>query len=265
MASEQWIYEGEGAPEKWPQLYPASGGKCQSPIDIKTRATHFDATMTPVCVNYVPEETTVVNTGWSFQIPFKGKDSYIKGGPLNYKYQLAQLHFHWGSSASSGSEHTVDGKSSAGELHIVHWNSDRYGSVKEAAQHADGLAVLGFLIRVKGGDEEHSKMKTVTDALAKIPFKGDSHSIGLFSPGWLMPDDLKQYWTYNGSLTTPPCSEAVSWLVFKNTLPISAPQLNAFRSLHWNSAEKTNACDMMVDNWRPVQELGGRRVRASFT
>ena len=63
-------------------------------------------------------------------------------------YKLEQFHCHWGCTSDRGSEHTVDGRSFAGELHLVHWNSSKYSSFGEAAAYPDGLAVLGVFLSV---------------------------------------------------------------------------------------------------------------------
>lgn len=68
---------------------------------------------------------------------------------MNNKYQLEQFHCHWGCSDGKGSEHTVDGTSYSGELHLVHWNKTKYSSISEAASHPDGLAVLGVFLKVR--------------------------------------------------------------------------------------------------------------------
>lgn len=78
-----------------------------------------------------------------------GEGSALSGGPLlNDIFQLEQFHCHWGCSDGKGSEHTVDGVSYSGELHLVHWNQTKYPSFDEAAKHHDGLAVLGVFLKV---------------------------------------------------------------------------------------------------------------------
>lgn len=73
----------------------------------------------------------------------------LRGGPLGSDvYKLQQWHCHWGARNGEGSEHTVDGRSFSGELHLVHWNTSKYNSFAEAAGQADGLAVLGVFLMV---------------------------------------------------------------------------------------------------------------------
>ena len=79
-------------------------------------------------------------------LPDSQKPSFTGGG-YSDRYVFQQLHFHWGSDDNSGSEHTVDGRAYAGEMHLVHYNS-KYGDYKSAVKNSDGLAVLGILFQV---------------------------------------------------------------------------------------------------------------------
>lgn len=138
-------------PEKWGELFPLARGARQSPIDISTESTTKGSTLAqPLQMKYVPENTrSLVNPGYCWRVDVNGKDSELTGGPLGSdKYVLEQFHCHWGSTDDKGSEHTVDGQSFAGELHLVHWNQTKYESFAEAARHPDGLAVLGVFIKV---------------------------------------------------------------------------------------------------------------------
>lgn len=104
----------------------------------------------PLKWKYVPENTrSIVNPGYCWRVDVKGTGSELTGGPLGDDlYILEQFHSHWGCSDTEGSEHTVDGVSYAGELHLVHWNATKYNSFGEAAGHPDGLAVLGVFLKV---------------------------------------------------------------------------------------------------------------------
>uniref|UniRef100_A0A8D1E0W1 Carbonic anhydrase 1 n=1 Tax=Sus scrofa TaxID=9823 RepID=A0A8D1E0W1_PIG len=122
-------------------------------------------------------------------------------------------------------------------LHIVHWNSAKYSSAAEAASHADGLAIIGVLVKGK-----------------KAPFTN-------FDPSVLLPSSL-DYWTYFGSLTHPPLHEGVNWIILKENISISSDQLAQFRSLLSN-AEGDKDVPIKHNN-RPPQPLKGRIVKASF-
>lgn len=104
----------------------------------------------PLKWKYVPEHTkSLVNPGYCWRVDVNGTESELTGGPLgNNIYKLEQFHCHWGCNDGKGSEHTVDGVSYAGELHLVHWNTTKYKSFNEAASQPDGLAVLGVFLKV---------------------------------------------------------------------------------------------------------------------
>uniref|UniRef100_A0A673UUJ2 Carbonic anhydrase 1 n=1 Tax=Suricata suricatta TaxID=37032 RepID=A0A673UUJ2_SURSU len=122
-------------------------------------------------------------------------------------------------------------------LHIVHWNSAKYSSFAEAASQADGLAIIGVLMKGK-----------------RAPFTN-------FDPSTLLPSSL-DYWTYFGSLTHPPLYESVIWIICKESIGISSEQLAQFRSLLSN-VEGDKAVPIQHNN-RPPQPLKGRTVKASF-
>uniref|UniRef100_A0A8C1KBN8 Carbonic anhydrase n=1 Tax=Cyprinus carpio TaxID=7962 RepID=A0A8C1KBN8_CYPCA len=183
----------------------------------------------------------------------------IRGGPLENTYRLKQFHFHWGGKGCRGSEHTVGGKTYASELHLVHWNAIKYKSFGEAAAAPDGLAVLGIFLEI--GDE-HRALHQITDALYMVKFKGSVTDFKGFNPKCLLPNSL-EYWTYPGSLTTPPLYESVTWIVLKEPIYVSEKQMGKFRTLLFNEEEEDDRM-RMENNFRPPQPLKGRTVRASF-
>lgn len=137
-------------------------------------------------------------------------------------FVLEQFHCHWGCSDGRGSEHTVDGKSYAGELHLVHWNKSKYSSFAEAASKPDGLAVLGVFLDV---GKSHPELDKVAQLLPFITHKGDRVTLQeALDPSKLLPEN-KAYWTYLGSLTTPPFNESVIWILFKNPVELSPEQV----------------------------------------
>lgn len=150
----------------------------------------------------------------------------LSGGPLDSEYELWQFHAHWGNEDGHGSEHTVDGKTFASELHLVHWNK-KYESPNVAAGKPDGLAVLGLFIEV---GSEHSEFAKVVQALAKIKNKNDKVSLeeSAIDCAKFLPASKAAFWTYEGSLTTPPLLESVMWIVFQQPIQISADQVILF-------------------------------------
>nr|4CNV_A Chain A, CARBONIC ANHYDRASE 2 [Bos taurus] len=255
--SHHWGYGKHNGPEHWHKDFPIADGERQSPVDIDTKAVDQDPALKPLALVY-GEATSdrMVNNGHSFNVEYDDSEdkAVLKDGPLTGTYRLVQFHFHWGSSDDQGSEHTVDRKKYAAELHLVHWNT-KYGDFGTAAQQPDGLAVVGVFLKV--GDANPALQK-VLDALDSIKTEGKSTDFPNFDPGSLLPNVL-DYWTYPGSLTTPPLLESVTWIVLKEPISVSSQQMLKFRTLNFNAEGEPEL--LMLANWRPAQPLKDRQVR----
>lgn len=261
MARLSWGYGEHNGPIHWNEFFPIADGDQQSPIEIKTQEVKYDSSLRPLSIKYDPASAKIIsNSGHSFNVDFDDTEdkSVLRGGPLTGSYRLRQFHLHWGSADDHGSEHMVDGVRYAAELHVVHWNSDKYPSFVEAAHESDGLAVLGVFLQI---GEHNPQLQKITDILDSIKEKGKQTRFTNFDPLSLLPPSW-DYWTYPGSLTVPPLLESVTWIVLKQPINISSQQLARFRSL-LSSAEGETAA-FLLSNHRPPQPLKGRRVRASF-
>ncbi|KAM8967337.1 carbonic anhydrase 2-like [Pelodytes ibericus] len=255
-----WGYGPDNGPDTWQNSFPLALGEQQSPVEIKIGDAKYDPTLKPLSISYDPSTAKVIlNNGHSFNVEFDDSTdaSVVRGGPVEGTYRLKQFHIHWGSCDGHGSEHVVDGVEYDAELHLVHWNT-KYSSFGEAVQHCDGLAVVGVFLRV--GDARPGLQKVI-DALQLIPTKGKRASFTDFDPSGLLPKSL-DFWTYQGSLTTPPLLQCVTWIVLKEPVTVSCDQISKIRGLFCND-EDDDPCPM-VDNYRPPQPLKGRNIRASF-
>jgi carbonic anhydrase len=266
---------------------PAAKGLHQSPVDIITNDVEYDGHLlrTAIQTHYIPASChTLVNTGHSIQVNVDGAkgsgylSSWLEGGPYRHRYQLQQFHFHWGKTNTTGSEHLLDGKGFAGELHLVHWNTELFSSFSEASTSANGLAVLAVFFKV---GKEHKHLNKLTRLLLSqsVSYSGDSVEIsGGFDPAVLIPGNRSNYFTYSGSLTTPPCHESVRFVVFNDPIEVSAQQINVLRQMytikrsqqHQHQHQRRNDgghdgtdCRMAC-NCRPVQPLNDRKIIASF-
>ncbi|XP_043395339.1 carbonic anhydrase 13 isoform X3 [Chelonia mydas] len=171
VAMLHWGYDEHNGPARWKEVFPVANGDRQSPIDIKTEETKYDPALPPISPNYDPTSAKVIlNNGHSTSVEFDDTEnkSVLRGGPLTGSYRLRQIHFHWGASDDIGSEHAVDGKKYAAELHVVHWNSDKYSTFVEAARQRDGLAVMAVFLKI---GECNSQLKKITDRLDTIRAK----------------------------------------------------------------------------------------------
>ncbi|KAK4002262.1 hypothetical protein OUZ56_004103 [Daphnia magna] len=268
--AQNWGYKSTNGPHTWAEHYAEAAGQRQSPIDIQTSDVTLDPRLSSrqLTWNWPKHTDDVTNTGYCWKAHIHGEGSTLQGGPLKDTYQLEQYHCHWGVNDSIGSEHTVDGKSYAGELHFVHWNT-KYGSFGEALKHGDGLAVLGVFVEA---GKEHGEANNLIRALNNIKFKDETVKFAdnlELDPSKLMPsNEPRPYWTYLGSLTTPPCSECVIWIVFKDPIQMSHEQLEAFRAMYCGNRDQCCAANEMSEciltNFRPCLPRGDRCVRASY-
>ncbi|MCL6605083.1 MAG: carbonic anhydrase family protein [Paenibacillus sp.] len=223
-----WSYEGDTSPEHWAELdqlfTTCKVGKAQSPINILKEEVQDDESLSPIKVEYSPSKVTIVNNGHTIQANLDNKDNKIT---LEGKtYTLQQFHFHL------PSEHEVNGSHADMELHFVH-------------KDADGqLAVLSVLITK--GSKENAELNKLWSML---PTEENEEGIPIedaFDMNELLPEDLHSF-RYQGSLTTPPCTEGVQWIVLENPVQWSEEQINKFKAIFPH------------DN-RPVQPLGEREV-----
>ncbi|KAM7233929.1 hypothetical protein CapIbe_016065 [Capra ibex] len=245
----------------WKGPVSVPGGTRQSPINIRWRDSVYDPQLKPLGVFYKAEACLYVwNTGYLFQVEFDDstEGSGISGGPLENHYRLKQFHFHWGAVNEWGSEHTVDDHVYPAELHLVHWNAVKYQNYTDAVTGADGLAVVGVFLKLGA---RHKELQELVTVLPDIKHKDARAALGPFQPSCLLPA-CRDYWTYPGSLTTPPLSESVTWIIHKKPIEVAQDQLAAFRSLLFSvPGEEEKA---MVNNYRPLQPLMNRKVRSSF-
>lgn len=233
----------------WSKDNPNCAKKSQSPIDIKIDSVE-DVDFEPfVFTKYNKySSANLTNNGHTVQLDVKGL--ILSGGNLTENYETLQLHFHWSANnAMKGSEHAVDSKYYPLEMHIVHINS-KYNDVNTALNHGDGLAVLGFFFKL---GTESAQLKTITPDVDSVTSSGKS--IKEFDLKGLISEatDSNKYFRYNGSLTTPPCSEAVIWTVYETPLSISQAQLDKF----WKAKDSHGKA---LSNFRPPQSINQRKV-----
>ncbi|XP_054633422.1 carbonic anhydrase 12 isoform X2 [Dunckerocampus dactyliophorus] len=199
------------------------------------------------------------NTGKSLKISLP---STMNISGLYHSYSAAQLHLHWGSEAKPfGSEHTVNGTQHAAELHIVHYNSERYPNITMAFDKSDGLAVLGVFIQIGAFNPAYDKF---IKHLSKIKYKDTKTKISAFNIRELMPSNLKDFYRYDGSLTVPPCYPSVLWTVFRNHVTISKAQYKTLTTALFATGAKEKKAVPLTGNYRNPVPLEHRDVLTSF-
>ncbi|KAG9466421.1 hypothetical protein GDO78_016671, partial [Eleutherodactylus coqui] len=254
---------GDHGQHHWADSYADCGGTAQSPINIKTADVSHDAALPPIRLEgYSTPGGVPFSLSNNAHTVMLSLPSSMRLHGLPYNFTAVQLHLHWGSiSNPEGSEHQIDGKISPGELHIVHYNSDKYADVNAAKSKPNGLAVLGVLIET--GSEDNAAYGNIINYLDKVSYADQSISIPSFNIENLLPDGLDHYFRYAGSLTTPPCYESVVWTVFHNKVQVSVSQMEKLQTMLY-STQASSPSVVLQNNVRDPQPLNQRVVYSSF-
>ncbi|MBC7573027.1 MAG: carbonic anhydrase family protein [Herminiimonas sp.] len=220
-----WSYGGEGGPVRWGEMNPewakCSTGNRQSPIDIRSG---IKVDLEQIAFDYKPSGFSIIDNGHTIQVNL-GAGNHITVG--NRMYELVQFHFH------RPSEEKIDGRSYDMVAHLVH---------KDASGK---LAVVAVLI------ERGAARKLVQTVWNNLPLEKNETvtPAGALDMNGILPT-RREYYTYMGSLTTPPCSEGVLWMVMKEPVAVSQDQLDIFARLYQMNA-------------RPIQLSSERLVKES--
>jgi carbonic anhydrase len=231
-ADPVWHYEGAEGPANWGTLTPkfatCGAGRAQSPIDIVSPAPGKEAEL---AMQFAPAALRIahhthvadgINNGHTIQINYEGADTLTIG---TEKYELAQYHFH------NRSEHTVKGAHFPMEMHLVHKSA------------AGKLAVIGVFIEAGAHNAAFDPIWTNLPKAKGVETHYPSVQVDIDA---LLPKQRASY-RYDGSLTTPPCTEGVKWIVMTTPIQLSSEQIGSFTAL-------------IHDNNRPPQPLNGRAV-----
>ncbi|KAJ6215732.1 hypothetical protein RDWZM_010232 [Blomia tropicalis] len=256
-----WTYEGISGPDFWGRLNPkwshCSKGNRQSPIDINTSRLLYDPLLAPVRITGDHIRGQLVNTGRGISLLITSeKVATITDGPFSYTYTLSNLSFHFGRENNRGSEHTIDEQQFSGELQLYAYNSQLYANWSEAKREPNGIAAISVLVVLaRSPSQANVALKHITNSLKNITKRGQTYTIESFSVLDLLPT-LKQYVTYEGSLTQPACHETVQWVILNRPIYISAYQFHMLRhSLKGDGHQ---------DNFRPTQPINGRPIRTNI-
>lgn len=222
-ASIHWDYDGMGGPENWAKLDPrnvaCATGQRQSPIDIRDG---IKVDVEPIKFNYRPSTFRIVDNGHTVQVAVGDSSISLTGKT----YELVQFHFH------RPSEEKINGQRFDMVAHLVHRADDGQ------------LAVVAVLLEQ---GNENPFIQTLWNNLPLEKHLEVSPPVATINPATLLPAS-PNYYTYMGSLTTPPCSEGVLWLVMKQPVAVSQDQINIFSRLYKNNA-------------RPIQPTAGRLIK----
>lgn len=201
-----WGYQGEIAPENWAKLHKdyqaCSSGQYQTPINLVKASS--DIQDDDIEFNYQKSPALLINDGHTIQFNLEQKNTISINGKV---FELKQFHFH------HQSEHTLNGRMYPGELHLVHVSEEGH------------LAVVGFFLEYRLSGE------VVETFFSKVPVEGSSvkdENIDLQK----IIEQQEAHYFYQGSLTTPPCTEGVQWVVFDRPLPVDKADFMNFVKLY---------------------------------
>lgn len=221
-----WGYEGGEGPDHWGETEQdhekhlmCREGTSQSPVDIRDVP---GLKLAPLGFHYMDTRVSIINNSHTIHVGYDS-GSYANWG--NIKFKLIQFHFH------HPSEHTVMGKHFDMEIHMVHKTQD------------DQYVVIGILMK-KG--KHHAGIQKIWDRIPKVINEEVTYKDVRTNAAEFLPA-VKKYYHYDGSLTTPPCSENVSWFVLEDHVEISEDQIHYFQSF-------------IDHNARPVQKLNHRTL-----
>jgi carbonic anhydrase len=227
-AGPKWDYSGDIGPEHWGDLSPdyalCKNGKHQSPVDV---TNPVKADLPALKFDYKSISLAIQNKAFTMNVTAEGAGTLTVG---DQSYKLSHFHSH------VPSDEAVNGKRTDMAIHLSH-KSDKGGS----------LGVTVFL--VVGAGSGNPVIETLAKALPKTPGEPQKPEGVKIDLNQLLPKDLN-YFSYDGSLTWPPCTEGVKWILLKAPMTISAEQLAKFR-------------DMFPATARPLQPLGDRKVLSS--
>jgi carbonic anhydrase len=224
--SPHWSYDGDEGPSHWgdlnPDFAPCKNGHHQSPIDIRNPQK---ADLPPIRLDYKPSPLHIIDNGHTIMINYAPGSSIRVG---DKQYALKQFHFH------RPSEEKINGKTYEMVVHLVHADQD------------GNLAVVAILLE---SGKDNPLIQELWNDLPKEKEKEERLDTITINAANLLPAD-SGYYTFSGSLTTPPCSENVIWFVLKRPVSVSAAEIEQFSRLYRNDA-------------RPTQPLYDRNVLES--
>ncbi|XP_054085184.1 carbonic anhydrase isoform X1 [Zeugodacus cucurbitae] len=259
--ANEFAYNGAMGPNHWGEKFNTCSGKHQSPINIDS-VNVIRRTYSPIVADHFgsePISAKILNNGHTVivHLEYAEERPTLSGGPLVGEFVFEQFHFHWGDNDTFGSEDRINNVSFPAELHMVFRNT-MYPTFDEAANHSNGVAVSAYFYKITRKDNSAYKEFT---ALLEHVVKPDTVATFREPPTlWdFVNIEIDDYYTYIGSLTTPPCSENVTWIDFTEPVHISANQIERFRHLY------THDNSPMTHNYRPLQALNDRTVYSSLT
>ncbi|XP_035857745.1 receptor-type tyrosine-protein phosphatase gamma isoform X2 [Sander lucioperca] len=259
-----WAYSGiYGPDEGWASSYPACKERNQSPINIADQDTKVSTEYQELTLEGFDTEssnkTSMKNTGKTVAIMLKD-DYFVRGAGLPGRFKAEKVEFHWGpNNGSEGSEHSINGRRYPVEMQIYMYNSDDFDSLSAALTEKRIIAAMAVFFQVGGKD--NPAVDPIIHGLKGVVHHEKETVLEPFVLKDLLPSALGSYYRYTGSLTTPPCSKVVEWIIFSRPIYVSYKQLEAFYSIFTTEQQDhVKSVEYLRSNFRPIQSLDNRHV-----
>ncbi|CAI4227959.1 unnamed protein product [Auanema sp. JU1783] len=270
-----WTYDNDmiGGPNFWglmlgKQCEICSKGKLQSPIDIRPNRLLFDPNALPMVIDRTHVMAEMVNTGQMARVRIGNSairpTANLTGGPLHgYRYRIQRMDLHFGRDSVNGSEHTIDGRKYPMEIQMLAFNSDLYTNFSQASKSPHGLAAIAVLVDF--GPSTTDELLKLTIATASVIYKAQRVELSDLKPWKLLPQ-TRDYVTYDGSISSPPCHETVTWMIVNQPIHISQDHFREWGKL-LQTKEKPKSGEepkFIAPNTRHTQEFQQRLLRTNI-
>ncbi|XP_074163487.1 carbonic anhydrase-related protein 11 isoform X1 [Sminthopsis crassicaudata] len=244
-------------------------GKRQSPVDVELKRVLYDPFLPPLRLSTGGEKLrgTLYNTGRHVSfLPASRPVVNVSGGPLLYSHRLSELRLLFGARDGAGSEHQINHESFSAEVQLIHFNQELYGNLSAASRGPNGLAVLALFVNVSSDTQVAANSNPFLsrllnrDTITRISYKNDAYFVQDLNLEQLFPESFG-FITYQGSLSTPPCSETVTWILIDRALNVTSLQMHSLRLLSQNPPSQI--FQSLSGNGRPLQPLAHRALRGN--
>uniref|UniRef100_A0AAY4CVY5 protein-tyrosine-phosphatase n=1 Tax=Denticeps clupeoides TaxID=299321 RepID=A0AAY4CVY5_9TELE len=247
--------------DHWASSYPECAERRQSPVDISDADARISQEFQDLTLEGFEtpssNKTSMKNTGKTVSILLKN-DYFVRGAGLPGRFKAEKMEFHWGHNGSAGSEHSIGGRKFPVEMQIYLYNSDDFDSLSTAIKEKRIIAAMSVFFQVrtfpfllKGGNDLLGQGDSV---FLSVPCPVEKETfLSPFTLRDLLPSSLGSYYRYMGSLTTPPCSRVVEWIVFSRPVYLSHQQVGVCTQYHTRLGYLRN-------NHRPTQALDNREI-----
>ncbi|KAE8298488.1 Receptor-type tyrosine-protein phosphatase gamma [Larimichthys crocea] len=258
-----WSYSGSHGPRGWAASYPECAAKNQSPVDISDEqasvSEEYQALVLEKFSTESSNQTTMKNTGKTVAVLLKD-DYFVRGAGLPGRFKAEKMEFHWGhSNGSAGSEHSINGRRFPVEMQIYLYNSDDFDSLSAAIKERRIISAMAVFFEL--GQKDNPAVDPIIQGLKGVVHHEKETNLRSFILRDLLPSSADSYYRYTGSLTTPPCSKVVEWIIFSRPVYLSHSQLEAFYSIFTTEQQDhVKSVEYLRNNFRPLQDLNNRKV-----